>query len=104
MQIKGRKLKEIRLEHEDYLRRVKENGGNTIPVKCPHCGKEWENTAPKDKKSVWDSWTIHPCCGKGSFNVYRRDSSECYSLEAVLLTRVTRKSGQISSTTFKYVE
>lgn len=47
--------------HQDYIARVKTDGGGVESARMPCCGKELEFHVPSDG-STWDSYMICPQC------------------------------------------
>ena len=54
-------MKTLKQKHEEYIARVKANGGKTLTFTAPCCGKPVEDrTAGKDE--TWDTLATCPHC------------------------------------------
>lgn len=61
-----RTMSRLQKKHEEYMTRVKANGGETTFYGCPHCKSEVETRVPTkalvSSKGFWDSLSVCPLC------------------------------------------
>ena len=55
-------MKTLKQKHEEYIAKVKADGGKTLTFKAPCCGQEIEDLAGREGQT-WDTLTSCPHCG-----------------------------------------
>lgn len=59
---KESEMQTLKQKHEEYIAKVKANGGKTLTFKAPCCGKEIEDRAGVEGET-WDTLASCPHCG-----------------------------------------